>query len=593
MRIIVRYITRKTKGGATHRDQSLEGSRLTLGRGTDQDIHLPNLRVALAHAELREGADRKIRLQSHLPSGFRYNGAVTQLAVLEVGDRVEIGSFHIAVAAAAGHDLALEVAEDASTRGRELEAALRERSVLLLHEAGLRKRPWALAGAGTILVLFLLIPLLAAVVTPVGGLLRKVPLLPSDHAWSSGEVSQAHAHFAERCDACHTVPFVPARNAACVQCHERTPHHVGQAVLDTGLFDDARCADCHHEHTGKASIVRRDEGLCVACHADMPRVLPGSKLASVEHFSDAHPEFKATLIRHVGDKKLALRVSLAGKSKLVESPNLEFSHQGHLKAEGVKHPDRGRVKLACADCHEPEPGGGRMAPVRFEAHCQSCHRLTIPGDTEREVPHGDLKAALGAIDDYYLAWALKGGYPNEFAPAVVRERRRPGRPLAGPERQEALAWASRMSELATGEMLAYTTCAVCHQAEPTGKGAEAWRLMPVEVPETWFPKSRFSHGQHQTMPCADCHRDVPRTDTSAAVMLPGIEDCRGCHGGADAGEGKLASTCITCHEFHRAAPLLGAAPTAGGTALPAAAGSRLKSVASEGRARRKPALPGR
>ena len=85
MRILVRHITRKTKGGATHQDQTLSGSRLTLGRGTDQDIHLPNLRVALAHAEMVEGPDGRIRLQSGIASGFRYNGTAVQSAVLAAG----------------------------------------------------------------------------------------------------------------------------------------------------------------------------------------------------------------------------------------------------------------------------------------------------------------------------------------------------------------------------------------------------------------------------------------------------------------------------------------------------------------------------
>ena len=51
---------------------------------------------------------------------------------------------------------------------------------------------------------------------------------------------------------------------------------------------------------------------------------------------------------------------------------------------------------------------------------------------------------------------------------------------------------------------------------------------------------------------ADCHDKLAKSDTSADINLPGIATCRRCHGGANAGEGQLASTCITCHEFHRA-----------------------------------------
>lgn len=554
MRILVRHITRRIKAGTTHADQVLSGSRLTLGRGTDRDIHLPNLRVALAHAELVEGSDGRVRLQTTLPSGFRYNGSTVQSAVIAAGDRVEIGSFTLDFAAAPGVDLAIDVAEDTTAKGREMEEALLARSTQSLAAAGLKKRPWALGLAATIAVLCLLVPLLSAVVTPIGHLLRKLPVVPSDHAWSSGAVSQAHAHIAQRCELCHTTPFMPTKNEACLACHERTPHHVEQPLLDAGLFADFRCASCHHEHTGKASIVRHDEKLCVSCHADLKDVVADTKLGNAEHFGDSHPQFRPAILRQVGDKKLALRLSLDNLAELKEEPNLEFPHAAHVKPEGIRSPTRGEVKLDCADCHTVEPGGGRMAPVKFERHCHECHRLDIPGDVAREAPHGDLQATIAAIDDYFAAWALRGGYPNEFAPEVVQLRRRPGQALSEREREDALAWTQRMSAMATSEMLGYTTCGVCHHAEPTGQGAgaDAWKLAPVNIPHAWFPKSKFSHQQHATQPCKDCHANVAKSDTSADVNLPGIATCRECHGGANAGEGQLASTCITCHEFHRA-----------------------------------------
>ena len=554
MRILVRQITHKTKGGATHQDHLLAGSRLTLGRGTDQDIHLPNLRVALAHAELVESADGRIRLQTNIASGFRYNGSAVQSAVISAGDRIEIGSFLLEFSATSDADFAVDVSEDAAAKGREMVDALRKRSRQSLHAAGLKKRPLALGLGATIAVLFLLVPLLSAIVTPVGHLLRKLPLVPSDHAWSSGEISQAHAHIAQRCEVCHTTPFVPTRNEACLSCHKGTPHHVGQALLDAGLFDSFRCGSCHHEHTGKASIVRSDEKLCVKCHGDLKARVPGTRLEPVKSFNDAHPQFRPTIIRQVGDKRLELRQAIDDESGLKEEPNLEFPHDTHLKAEGLRSPTRGSVRLVCADCHRPEPGGGLMAPVSFEKNCHECHRLTIPGDIEREAPHGDLQAALYAIDDYFAGWALRGGYPNEFAPASVQLRRRPGQPLTAQQRQDALDWAQNMSAMATSEMLGYTTCGVCHKTAPggEGEGVDAWKLAPVNIPHAWFPKSHFSHDQHATQACTDCHADIEKSGTSADINLPGIETCRQCHGGANAGEGQLASTCINCHEFHRA-----------------------------------------
>ncbi len=554
MRILLRYLSHKTKTSDTRQDIPLQGPKLRIGRGTDQEIHLANLRIALAHAELIEGPDGKIRLQALVATGFHYNGMVVQAAALSPGDQLDLGGYHFRVGEAAGCNLALEISEDAAARGRETEAALLKRAKLDLAATGLKRRPWAVGLAGGIAVLFLVLPLIAALVPTAGKWLRFLPLMPSDHVWSSGAVSESHAHFGTNCTACHTIPFLPTRNSACLKCHQDTPHHVEAEVLKTGMFDDVRCGTCHHEHTGKASIIRRDEGLCTNCHKDLKSVLAGTKVSDAHSFDNAHPEFRPLITNYIGAKKLTQRIPVTDKKALRESPGLEFSHASHLQVEGLESPTRGTVKLACADCHTPEPGGGRMQPVSFEKTCHECHQLNIPGDVVREVPHGNVAAALGTIRDYYTAWALRGGYPNAFAPDVVQTRRRPGQALTPSEQGAALDWAEKTTKLASAEMLAYTTCGVCHTVEPTGQGegADAWRMKPVNIPHAWLPQSHFNHGQHKTQACSDCHTGVDHSETSADVMLPGIESCRTCHGSGNAGQGKLASTCITCHKFHRA-----------------------------------------
>lgn len=554
MRILVRYISHKSKLNDTLQEVPLQGSRLKIGRGTDQDIHLANLRVALAHAELVEGQDGKVRLQCHLAAGFHYNGDIVQSAVLVAGDRIELGGYNIRVSDGTSGTLVLEIAEDTTARGREMEAALLKRARLDLTAAGLRKRPWALGLAGFLLVAFLLIPVIAATVPAAGKWLRVLPVLPSDHAWASGAVSDAHAHFGVNCNSCHTVPFVPTRNRACLSCHQNTVHHVDNEVLKTGLFKGQRCASCHHEHTGKSSLIRHDEALCVTCHGDLKARLKDTQVLDVRNFGEAHPEFRPTLVHQENGAPISVRVALSDKQALRETPGIEFSHKGHLAADGVASPTRGKLKLTCVDCHQVEAGGGRMQPVSFEKNCHECHQLNIPGDELREVPHGKLAAALGAVDDYFQAWALRGGYPNLFAPRAVVARRLPGQALPEADKQDALSWAARSAALTSAEMLAYTTCGKCHTVQPSGKGSgvDAWRMDPVAIPQAWLPGAHFSHQRHDTQACIDCHRDATQSDTSADVMLPGIASCRNCHGSGDAGEGKLASTCVTCHDFHRA-----------------------------------------
>lgn len=548
MRILVRTLSQKSRRSDTRQDVPLQGSRLRIGRGTNQDIHLPNLRVALAHAELVEGPDGKIRLTTPLASGFQHNGSTVQAAILSVDDQIDMGGFKLRIGAAAGCDLVIEISEDPAARGRETETALLQRAKLDLAAAGLTKRRWAFGLAGSILFICLVVPLIAATVPGVGHWLRLLPLVPSDHAWSAGKVSAAHAHFGTDCRACHTIPFVATRNSACLKCHQNTAHHVDSDVANLGMFDGARCGSCHFEHAGRESISRRDEGLCVNCHADLKSILTATHVQDVANFGTAHPDFRPALIYTLGDKQIVRRVALGDKAGLREKPGIEFSHAGHLNPAGIESP-HGHVKLTCADCHQVEPGGGAMQPITFGRTCHECHALNIPGDVVREAPHGSIPGALGAIKDYYYAWALRGGYPNLFAPDSVQQRRRPGRPITATEQQEALAWAAKTTELAATEMFAYTPCGVCHTAEPVGAG---WRMAPVRIPRTWLPQAHFSHAQHDTQACTDCHLGAAKSTTSAEVLLPGIATCRTCHASGDAGEGKLASTCVTCHRFHRA-----------------------------------------
>lgn len=551
MKVLVRVISRKANGPALHHDEVVDRPKVTLGRGTDQDIYLPNLRVALAHAELVEGNDRRLRLQALASAGFRHNGTITQAAIIAPGDKVELGSFELSFSKGAGVNVVVSVEEIPATRGREMEEALIKRSRLDLVQAGLRRRPWAWALFGTIFVLFLLLPVLGNLIPPMGKAMRWLPLISSDHAWNSGPMSSSHAHFSHNCNICHTLPFIPTRNEACIACHKHTKHHVGPALLATGMFKHSNCGDCHHEHTGQASLIRHDKGLCINCHADLKSRSADTTLENVVDFSDDHPQFKPTLARFAAEQRADIRVSLDDKNALQEESNLEFSHKGHLDAAGITSPSRGKVKLQCSDCHQAEPGGKLMKPVKFEQQCQECHRLNIPGDVAREVPHGNLAAATSAIQDYYAAWALRGGYPNDMAPEAVQQRRRPGQALTAEERTEALGWAEKMSQLATEEMLQYTTCGTCHKATPTkDNGKVTWTLAPVALSTNWLPKAQFDHSKHSTVACLDCHQQAERSERSSDVMLPGIDGCRTCHGGAKSGEGQLASTCITCHGFH-------------------------------------------
>ena len=52
MRILIRYIKRKLKSGENVETKEISSDLITVGRGTDEDIYLSGIHVALKHAEI-------------------------------------------------------------------------------------------------------------------------------------------------------------------------------------------------------------------------------------------------------------------------------------------------------------------------------------------------------------------------------------------------------------------------------------------------------------------------------------------------------------------------------------------------------------
>jgi len=55
MRWLIRRVTRKGKGSVAYEEDIHYGDVLTVGRGADQAIFVPDLRVALEHARITRG----------------------------------------------------------------------------------------------------------------------------------------------------------------------------------------------------------------------------------------------------------------------------------------------------------------------------------------------------------------------------------------------------------------------------------------------------------------------------------------------------------------------------------------------------------
>jgi hypothetical protein len=69
----------------------------------------------------------------------------------------------------------------------------------------------------------------------------------------------------------------------------------------------------------------------------------------------------------------------------------------------------------------------------------------------------------------------------------------------------------------------------------------------------WYADAKFTHARHTTVDCAHCHA-ARQSQQASDLLIPGIANCRECHGGAHA-TGKVPTTCIACHDYHQSATL--------------------------------------
>ncbi|MGH8570313.1 MAG: FHA domain-containing protein, partial [Gammaproteobacteria bacterium] len=330
MRCLLRAVVRRSRGVISHQDRGFEGDHLTIGRSTDQDLELPDLRVALHHATVVAAGPGRFVIQSAVPSGIRHNDEPVQSAFLEVGDQVSIGDHRITVRPLEGaHDLVLEIAQVRADPGQEVEKRVASASGSG-PQKGLRLgvRGWSWILSMTILALFFVVPLVAHQSGAMQGFLRGVIPGVSDHAWSTGGLTEGHRYFGDDCNKCHERAFVSVRASACAECHKDQPHHFDVERFKVSALADKQCAACHKEHGGAPGLTRQDEGLCLDCHRDMKETAADSKLLDIRGgFADEHPEFRATFVTHVGGKDRSERIEIDRRIVPKERSNLFFPHK--------------------------------------------------------------------------------------------------------------------------------------------------------------------------------------------------------------------------------------------------------------------------
>lgn len=556
--LIRRWVrTNKVTRQREYRELVIRTRQLTIGRGQDQHLLVTDSKIELAHAVIERRPSGKLVIKALTQKGFHVNRKRRRVATLSQGDIVRVGAAAITVdELRAGRAPVLGFGHVAETEPEELKKLY----VTSLGQTGVSKSFWSWTLALSIIGFFMLIPFSGLVYSSLRDPLRATAMVPSDNIWTSGPLHASHQSIGADCNACHLTPFKMVRNEQCVACHSNTQHHVDVVSTDVALFDkrhEARCASCHHEHNEPSTLARQDQRLCTDCHERLDTLKKQPELQNAADFGVNHPDFRLSILeaRGSGNQTLWERVRIPPKPKVpvLEKSNLTFSHAQHLDPKGIRSPEGDQV-LECDDCHRTQQSGMRMSPIAMENQCSRCHSLLFDEqDTNTKVPHGELKVVYKALADFYSRQFFEPTRENLDTSVSSSGRRRPGGAvLMNPNEQvRARGWIEQKTMETVTELLEDRLCVDCHLIEKIrgAEGINQWVVDPVRLTDEWMPMALFDHKSHSTTPCLDCHKNADRSEKSSDILMPGIDTCRDCHGGAK-DEKKLASDCMMCHQFH-------------------------------------------
>jgi predicted CXXCH cytochrome family protein len=591
MKLLLARLTRNKQGQIARTEETIEADAITVGRGADAKLHLPDPRVALQHATFRKSSNGKVSVDSE-GATLVVDGTFTNASILRPGQKIQLGPYTIEVIAASEefdfektmtlasataaqsltHDLVISL-ELTEPLPEQVQAKATDTKIGL-NRTWLTKRGFSWVFFLLIGAAFLAWPVLhswqqshqqgaqsasASPSTPstksastTGAPIQRIT---ADQSWDPGPLDSGHASFGRDCSKCHTTPFVQTKNEDCESCHRTVGWHFPMETdaakkIHVAVFSadesEGRCAACHRDHKGPNALKRQDSPMCTDCHGGLKTKHPEVGIPNVANLKTDHPPFKLSMLipGKVG-KDAIVRVSQSDKAKLVEKSNLKFPHDVHLDAKGVRGPN-GRKVMECKNCHAPDETGTRFKPTTMKEHCQDCHSLEFePKATTRQVPHGSVADVIATVNEFYAQAALFGKPIDQ----LDRVNERPGpHPNVGPTKN--IPWVNQKAQTIVTEMMEKRACFACHEISRMGEGeSQTWQIAPIAVTQHWLPKSRFPHIVHNTYECSKCH-EVTKSKTSNDIAIPDLANCQSCHSGNDREADKAPGTCATCHGFH-------------------------------------------
>lgn len=385
-------------------------------------------------------------------------------------------------------------------------------------------------------------------------------------SWNPGPLHSGHALMGNNCFECHDPAFSTVQDSACQKCHRVSDHGLplnhGDLMKAVGGLQSGsaaahaqtggkRCGDCHIEHRDEKAFIPNTSRLCDSCHSNLKNEKPDASLASFRDWGE-HAEFAI--------EQQGKRVRLDQLPVPRDENPLAFNHSVHLKKD-LKGPN-GTVHLTCETCHRFPHNDVKQVAITFEKDCRSCHELAFDDRlSQSRIPHGNTEAVYHYLLGEYAKLLGVAFSTEEF---IAPGRSVPGRAAvnAAPVSEgkdtniAAVVKEARKSEAV---LFTKTACQLCHVVtEKTQKDdyTSWYDIAKPSVPRQWFVKARFSHAAHEFASCESCHGNVLTSKNTSDVLLPRINDCRGCH--VDPGhQGLVSSDCSLCHAYHAALPLEG------------------------------------
>jgi predicted CXXCH cytochrome family protein len=582
MAFLLRRVATTADGRDIVRATPTDKASLIVGRDAGSDIHLPDLALNPSHARITMLGTRQLEVEALSSLGFDIDGRTTTKTTVDASQGAELrfGGHWIICGWEGGGVVEGPPPRITLTIARTDELS---HSALDRDEAQAFSLRGMLPGRRSSAWVFSLFVLLAFLAAPIWAYMnwRGVEERPqgfhADASWSSGPLSTAHASLAHDCQSCHVDAFTSVTDSSCKSCHDDAHDHAPMARQlasrgDPGWFraqlntvgtafgrPQGRCVECHTEHEGAGPMPATAQQFCTDCHDGMSSRLTDTRIGDAGDFGTSHPQFRpAVQVRaggFDGSDPVFRRVALTPQT--TDNSGLKFPHDVHLRrAGGVARMARSlRIPLdrqggmECASCHRPTEDGVRFQEVDMERDCQSCHSLAFEtvGGVARTLRHGEPRQVVADLYAYYRSTP-----PTRPLSLGGMARRRPGEFAQGQTYniyfRETAVRPSRADDAVRAVFSRGGACYDCHVIAPPVAGNANWRVQPVNQVARYMNHGWFDHEPHKQETCSSCHA-AARSSNANQLLIPGIANCRECHGGENSGA-EVESPCASCHEYH-------------------------------------------